>query len=269
MAGIETLPEIGNVLDVSADTLLGREPGQMSRGAVRRRRPGSPRAAWQLTNRRSRGTVSRSEQLVAMADTIHTEFCVVGAGPAGAVLASALARDGKKVLLLEQGPSYGPEARTAILEERSRRLLDMFSLDIGDQWTPDFDNARVTSIGKTPWDYLSVAGVGGTSLHWAASTPRPIEDDMRVRTRFGHGRDWPISYAELEPWLLRAEHEIGVAANADNPYASPRSGDFPMPAPPFSHFERAIFAPAAQKLGWTAHSRPNAINSVARDGRPA
>jgi len=203
-----------------------------------------------------------------MVDTVHTDVCVIGAGPAGAVLASVLAQRGKSVLVVEQGRSYGPETRAAILDERNRRLLGELGVDFDDHWPADFDNAGVTTAGENQWGYGSVAGVGGASLHWSASTPRPLEDDMRVRTRFGYGRDWPISYAELEPWLLRAEHEMGVAANSDNPYASPRSGDFPMPAHPFSHFERAIFAPAARKLGWTAHSRPNAINSVARDGRP-
>lgn len=204
-----------------------------------------------------------------MGTTLKTEYCIVGAGPAGAVLASELAAAGKEVLVLEQGQGYGPEARAQILAERNRRLLGELGVDFDDRWSKDFDNAPVDSRGTSTWDYGSVAGVGGASLHWSASTPRPLAEDMQVRTRHGYGRDWPISYAELEPWLLRAEHELGVAADDDNPYASPRSGPFPMKAHPFSYFEREIFAPAARRLGWTAHSRPNAVNSEPRDGRPA
>lgn len=50
---------------------------------------------------------------------------------------------------------------------------------------------------------------------------RPLEDDLKVRTLYGYGRDWPITYAELEPWLLLAEQETGVSGNDDNPYAAP------------------------------------------------
>jgi len=96
---------------------------------------------------------------------------------------------------------------------------------------------------------------------------RPLEDDLKVRTLFGYGRDWPITYAELEPWLLLAEQETGVSGNDDNPYASPRSAAFPMPAHPFSFFDREIFGPALKRLGINGHSCPRAINSREYRGR--
>jgi len=40
--------------------------------------------------------------------------------------------------------------------------------------------------------------------------------------------DWPISYAELEPYYTRVDWEIGVSG-APGPFDSPRSKPFPMP----------------------------------------
>ncbi|MFX7764249.1 hypothetical protein ABTK05_21550, partial [Acinetobacter baumannii] len=35
-------------------------------------------------------------------------------------------------------------------------------------------------------------GVGGSTLHWGAFTPRPDARDLRLRTETGEGRDWPL-----------------------------------------------------------------------------
>jgi glucose dehydrogenase len=194
-------------------------------------------------------------------DTLKTDVLVVGAGPAGSVVAARIAGAGRRVLLIEQGIEYPADARRKILEQRAQRMLPFLGVDFGDDLPADFKNPAVASSDPNRWSYLWTSGVGGASLHWTAHAPRPTAEDLRVRTLFGHGRDWPISYEELEPWLLEAEREIGVSANPDNPYASPRSGEFPMPAHAASYFEHTVMAPGLERLGWKAHTRPNAINS--------
>jgi choline dehydrogenase-like flavoprotein len=47
--------------------------------------------------------------------------------------------------------------------------------------------------------------VGGTTWHWAAATWRYTPNDMKLQSTYGVGRDWPIDYAELEPYYQRAE----------------------------------------------------------------
>ena len=34
---------------------------------------------------------------------------------------------------------------------------------------------------------------------------------MQMRSRFGVAADWPVSYAELEPFYVEAERVLGVA----------------------------------------------------------
>ena len=70
---------------------------------------------------------------------------------------------------------------------------------------------------------FSLRRVGGSSLAWGAVTPRFVENDFRMRSKYGVGIDWPIGYDELENYYAKSERFIGVAADDDNPFSSPRS----------------------------------------------
>src|SRR5207237_1176562 len=54
---------------------------------------------------------------------------------------------------------------------------------------------------------------GGTSWHWLGTSLRELENDIRLKTKYGHGEDWPLSYGELQELWALAEKEIGVAAS--------------------------------------------------------
>src|SRR5262249_12356576 len=86
--------------------------------------------------------------------------------------------------------------------------------------------------------------------------------DFRLRSLYGIAEDWPISYDDLEPYYGRAERALGVAGIPDDPWASPRSTPFPLPAFPSSYSD-GLFAPACRTLGIAMHSLPQARTSVA------
>lgn len=171
------------------------------------------------------------------------DVCIVGAGVAGALLAERLQRAGKNVVILEQdwARRAGHEGHAAI-DPAGRGYVD---------------------APGTAYEYNHRTGPGGSSRGWAAYTPRPLPGDLSGEL------PWPMNYAELEPWLCRAEAALGVAGADDNPYAAPRSQPFPMPAHAFSYFDENFFLPACERLGWRGHSRPVAVNSRPYGGRPA
>src|SRR5262249_50972304 len=87
------------------------------------------------------------------------DVVIVGAGASGSVFASVLAKAGKKVVLLEQGPDW--------------ELSDLISSDIwGRRIKPA--GAPILLDGKNPMAYAAQAGwgSGGASLHYFANFPR-------------------------------------------------------------------------------------------------
>jgi choline dehydrogenase-like flavoprotein len=205
-----------------------------------------------------------------MSREITTDYCIAGCGIAGVLLAGKLAASGKKVVVLDQGPRFSEEDRVKMIT-RGRQTLNDFA-DYNDDVPPGTVTPHTSAKQEgqiAEWVAQRLFGIGGTALHFEGFMIRPREEDLKVKTLYGFGRDWPISYGDLEPWLLRAEQETGVSGGDDNPYASPRSGPFPMPAHAFSYFDREIFIPALSKLGIVGHSCPRAVNSKPYKGRSA
>ena len=198
-----------------------------------------------------------------MTEEIKTEYCIAGGGIAGVILASKLSHFGNKIVVLEQGPRFTEEDRLRMLLQSKETLNDY--ADYNDEVEAGVATLHTSASQKgqvAEWIAQRLFGLGGTALHFEGLMFRPREDDLKVKTLYGYGRDWPLTYSELEPWLLRSERETGISGNDDNPYASRRSGPFPMPAHAFSYFDREIFGPALKRLGIVGHSCPRAVNSV-------
>ena len=66
-----------------------------------------------------------------------------------------------------------------------------------------------------------IKAVGGTTWHWAASCWRHLPVDFKMQSTYGVGRDWPISYDDIEPYYCRAEEAMGVSGPNDPGKQSP------------------------------------------------
>lgn len=192
---------------------------------------------------------------------MDTDVCIVGAGAAGSIMALELGRAGVKVVVLESGPRHDFVRRGSYVRAYLRRE---------NPWrSPLPGHDRYTVGGRLGYalDDRRVRGVGGSTLHWEGYALRLHADDFRLRSLYGHGDDWPLTYADLEPYYTRAEVALGVAGAADEPWGSPRSTAFPLPEFPFSYSD-SRFGRACSTLGIGFHHLPQARNSVAYDGRP-
>jgi choline dehydrogenase-like flavoprotein len=208
---------------------------------------------------------------------------VVGAGAGGGVVAKELAEAGLSVVLLERG------LRHSAFDCRKDDLRNQRTSALGNAFGPSDDgNPRVVvdAEGKERIVLPSRGGynnnaacVGGGTLSYGAMAWRNMEKDFRMRSTYGSItasfkepttlEDWPISYADLEPYYEKAEGEIGVSGDdSGNPFKGPRKTPLPMPPlpPPREH---EILEPAARALGLHPFPIPMLRNSVPRHGRPA
>ncbi|WP_075938332.1 GMC oxidoreductase [Halosegnis longus] len=189
-----------------------------------------------------------------------TEVCVVGAGPAGALVANRLASAGHDVTILEAGPRF-EERDTERMEQALRPGLS----DLG-VWGMGGPRDAFSTTGRFyPLNSTRVKGVGGSTNHWQGMVYRLHEADFAGEN---NGPAWPISYDDLRPYYLAAERAIGVAGDSENPYAPPREEPHPMGAFPPSYSD-SLFAEGCQQVGVTTHSVGNARNSEAYDDRAA
>src|SRR5262245_20294647 len=198
------------------------------------------------------------------------DFVIVGSGAAGGVLAKELSSNGFSVVVLEQGP-YLTEA------DFSHDEIKILQEDL----LTNHPKQQPTTVRKTAQDKAKLQrgivygrAVGGTSNHFTANFWRFHEIDFKERSKVGEVAgstltDWPISYADLEPYYTKVEWEVGVSGLAGaSPFDPPRSKRYPMPPLP-TKGSGVIFERAARKLGWNPFPAPMAILSRPRAGRSA
>jgi len=205
-----------------------------------------------------------------MAETLEADVIVVGSGVAGGLVANELAKSGKSVLILEAGPRL---ARWQILEN-FRNQVDKSDNDAPYPSTeyaphPQFspDNNYLIQKGEHPYQVQYLRVVGGTTWHWAASTWRFLPNDFKLKSQYGVGLDWPIEYADLEPWYQLAEEELGVWGPDDEELGSPRKKPYPMAPLPLSFNEEHVKT-LLNNNGYNVVTEPVARNSRTYDGRP-
>jgi choline dehydrogenase-like flavoprotein len=114
--------------------------------------------------------------------------------------------------------------------------------------------------------------VGGGSVHFTANYWRFHEIDFIERSHWGTIQgtgfaDWPITYADLEPYYTKAEWELGISGLAGtSPFDPWRSKPYPLPPLPIKS-SGVLAERAARKLGWHAFPAPMAIISRSNASR--
>ena len=199
-----------------------------------------------------------------MTNTKTYDICIVGAGIAGALIATQAIRKGRTVALIEAGDKFDFTHRLDQL--RHHQIVGGLRWPWPNKTRDGYVDATLSSIG-VPYllDRHRLKGVGGSTLHWGGRINRLMPSDFRTASTYGLGTDWPLTYADLEPYYSQAEWEIGVAGSA-HPMHPPRSRDFPMPGFPMSVDDR-MWLPIAERLGISVYAASFAINSQPYGGR--
>ena len=199
----------------------------------------------------------------------RADVVIIGAGASGATAAKVLTERGIRVVALERGPwrkreSFGGD--------------ELANVNRYNLWPDPILNPRTLRASADEEPKLDLfcpvpQMVGGGTVHWQGWLPRFTESDFRLRSIVGDipGTtlvDWPISYADLEPYYTEVEWAFGVSgAGGVNKFEGFRSKDYPCPPLPSTRYGVKFHA-GCRKLGYNSFPTPMAALSRPYNGRP-
>jgi choline dehydrogenase-like flavoprotein len=139
------------------------------------------------------------------------DVVIIGAGGGGPVVAKELAARGLDVLLLEAGPHADPEYEWDHLENDANNPFSGYL-----RWGPA-DRSKPAWLREIPHNgvVLQTAGVGGTTQHFTANSPRAMPGVFSGYARPDAGaydvaHRFPFTYEELLPYYEWVEHTLPV-----------------------------------------------------------
>ncbi len=198
--------------------------------------------------------MSTLHELVITVDleTVSNTFydvVIVGSGIAGAIVAKELSEQGKSVLILEAGQSKdltlaGFQSYIDTFYTATPKSANAAYPQNLNALSPNDDDAYFVEKGPMRLSGSYTRVPGGTTMHWEGKTIRMLPDDFELRTKYGQGLDWPISYHDLMPYYNKAEYEIGVSGDKEEQEALGVPFDegyvFPMEKMPASYLDQKV-----------------------------
>jgi choline dehydrogenase-like flavoprotein len=132
---------------------------------------------------------------------IDFDAIIVGSGAGGGMAAYALAKAGKRILLIERGRKFTDS--DYFLDEQ-RMMIEMAA----------FDDRQMLVNGNAGRMYIGGVLGGGTALYGGVLM-RPSREDFMPGKYYSHKIpreiwEWPVSYEDLLPYFDRAEKLMGV-----------------------------------------------------------
>jgi choline dehydrogenase-like flavoprotein len=147
------------------------------------------------------------------------DVIIIGTGAGGGTLAHALAPTGKRILLLERGDFV----------RREKANWDPRQVNVeGRYQTKEVWRDRE---GKSLHPHTNYVVGGNTKFYGAALFRLRKEDFGELRHHGGVSPAWPITYEDIEPYYLKAEHLYQVhGTRGEDPTEPHASGPYRHPA---------------------------------------
>ena len=214
------------------------------------------------------------------------DVVIVGSGWSGMIMAKEIAtRTPLSVVLLERGgpfrglAAYGKEMDEVDTFIRKRQAGSP-AYGLATTRASHKDRANpIRQYGTFPWVGY---GMGGSSDHWGATSPRFMPEAFEIATHLKHLhgasrlppdnliQDYGITWKDIEPFYTRAEAMMGTSGKAGNlngrkieggnVFEGPRSKEFPNPPHPMLYAPQ-LFAKTAKELGYHPFPMPSSTLS--------
>lgn len=202
------------------------------------------------------------------------DICVIGSGAGAGPIIYELSKIGLKIVVLEKGDIYNEKdfskdeltVRKAVYTPILKDEYHTIEENINGKWEkfPTYD---------TGWNFWNGSLLGGSSNFMSGFFHRLRPDDFKLASKYGKINnaniiDWPISYADLEPYYEKVENLVGVSGEVQaHKFQEPRSTkNYPYKALEENKIVNIIDS-ACKSLKIQSIKTPRAILSKAKDDR--
>jgi choline dehydrogenase-like flavoprotein len=206
-----------------------------------------------------KGAATRTDHKTASG--VHYDAVIVGSGISGSIIANALSQAGKRVLILEAAAGdditmrgyegYLSDYYAAVSKDNQAPYpvnlnAEMPRSTVVHKLVPGQIDGSSYLVQNGPFasDSTYTRLLGGTTMHWEAKVLRMLPQDFQMRSAFGQGEDWPVSYEQLAPYYNEAEREIGVSGDVgDQAYLGIGFDEgyvYPMRGLPLSYLDKMV-----------------------------
>ena len=155
------------------------------------------------------------------------DILIVGAGASGAAVAWSLSNCELSIVCLEQGDYAKVNSYPSTRPDWELDKLEKFNPNPN---VRKLDADYPINDAESPISIANYNGVGGSTVLFSGHFPRFHPSDFRVKTLDGLCEDWPINYADLEPYYRLNDSMIGVSGLEGDP-AYPPISDLMPPVP--------------------------------------
>jgi choline dehydrogenase-like flavoprotein len=119
---------------------------------------------------------------------------------------------------------HGPQTARILVLERGNE--DTKAWQLANRLNTSIDPDDLVENENPGKEWYTSPGFGGNSKCWMGGTTRMMPGDFKLKSRYGVGMDWPISYDDLEAHYGVVEQVMMVSGPADSPM--PRSRPAPL-----------------------------------------
>ncbi len=134
---------------------------------------------------------------------------------------------------------YLPASARVLVLERGKLHTHADQLEMG-RTSHIHPNDTWINTGREPdkvWNFT--IGFGGGSNCWWGNSVRQHPSDFKIKSTYGVGTDWPLTYDDLENYYTEAEEIMHVSGPREE-MLWPRSRPFPLPPHTLPHADRIL-----------------------------
>lgn len=203
------------------------------------------------------------------------DVCIIGSGAGASPIAYTLAREGKKVVILEKGDFFSEKDFSK--DEITNTKKDLYNPKLKDEYhvvEEKIDGKWYKfPTYETGWSFWNGNIVGGSSNFMSGYFHRLKPKDFKLKSTYGKIEgsnivDWPIEYNDLEPYYDMVEKVVGVSGEYTKyKHAEPRSSKNYAYPKLEEHPITKLFDEACESLSYIPFKVPRAIISQKKGNR--